>query len=76
ALNGGQILCENDDGEITHYFWNGTRYNRIKTTVAAITADGTILPVENNSVTGRYRHAMIDLTDLSKVPTKAAVNGT
>ena len=30
----------------------------------------------NASVSGRYRHSMIDLPDLSKVPTKAAVDGT
>ena len=70
ALNGGKGSCA----------WNGaaaaeTYDNEIKTTVAAITADGTILPVENSSVSGRYAHAMIDLPDLSKVPTKAAVNG-
>jgi len=35
--------------------------NDVRTTVAAITADGTILPVENSAVTGRYDHAMIDM---------------
>ncbi len=78
ALNGGQLLCETDaNGNNEHWFIkDGTTYNRIKTTVAAITADGTILPVEDISVSGRYRHSMIDLPDLSKVPTKAAVDGT
>ena len=78
ALNGGQLLCETDaNGNSEHWFIkDGTTYNRIKTTVAAITADGTILPVEDISVSGRYRHSMIDLPDLSKVPTKAAVDGT
>ena len=70
ALNGGKGSCAWITGAATE------RYdNEIKTTVAAITADGTILPVENSSVSGRYAHAMIDLPDLSKVPTKAAVNG-
>ena len=72
TLNGGSVTCTNTSP--THSGTH-TRYNEIKTTVAAITADGTILPVENSSVTGRYNHAMIDLPDLSKVPTKAAVDG-
>ncbi len=72
TLNGGSVNCANSTP--THSGAH-TRDNEIKTTVAAITADGTILPVENSSVTGRYNHAMIDLPDLSKVPTKAAVGG-
>ena len=72
TLNGGSVTCTNTAS--THSGVH-TRDNEIKTTVAAITADGTILPVENSSVTGRYNHAMIDLPDLSKVPTKAAVDG-
>ena len=72
TLNGGSVTCTNSAS--THSGVH-TRDNEIKTTVAAITADGTILPVENSSVTGRYNHAMIDLPDLSKVPTKAAVDG-
>ena len=72
TLNGGSVNCTNSTP--THSGAH-TRDNEIKTTVAAITADGTILPVENSSVTGRYNHAMIDLPDLSKVPTKAAVDG-
>ena len=41
--------------------------------MAAITADGTLLPVHDSSVTGRYDHEMIAL---DSIPTMAAVNGT
>ena len=49
------------------------QYDKIHTTVAAITADGTLLPVHDSSVTGRYDHEMIAL---DSIPTMAAVNGT
>ena len=54
----------------------------VHTTVAAIAEDGTILPVENSSVTGRYQHSILDLyaADINDgkavVPTAAAVKGT
>ena len=53
----------------------GVLVDRIHTTVAAITADGTLLPVHDSSVTGRYDHAMIDMKN-NKIPTMAAVEGT
>ena len=52
---------------------NRKQYDKIHTTVAAITADGTLLPVHDSSVTGRYDHEMIAL---DSIPTMAAVNGT
>ena len=52
---------------------NRRQYDKIHTTVAAITADGTLLPVHDSSVTGRYDHEMIAL---DSIPTMAAVNGT
>ena len=51
----------------------GLLVDRIHTTVAAITADGTLLPVHDSSVTGRYDHEMIAL---DSIPTMAAVTGT
>jgi len=53
--------------------------DKVRTTVAAITEGGTILPVENSSVTGRYQRNILDLysgAGDAKVPTTEAVKGT
>ena len=64
ALNGDNVVGTTP---------NRRQYDKIHTTVAAITADGTLLPVHDSSVTGRYDHEMIAL---DSIPTMAAVNGT
>ena len=53
ALNGGDPTKES---------------NKVKTTIASISEDGTILPVHSQYVTGRNYHDMIDMIG-NKVPT-------
>jgi len=69
----------NNTGKIGALNGNGKHEHTI---VAAITEDGTILPVENTSVSGRYQRNILDLhytkadnTLYSKIPTKTAVTG-